>query len=86
MSLWVLGLRCYLVLSQPDHCGLILLILLSLVFKGGDLTRTGQLPLVSPALQGWVVALGWGRKVAKSTRPLSEESRALEQESSTEQN
>lgn len=47
---------------QPSQCGLLLLLLLSLLFKDGGLTKAGQLLRVSPALQGWVVEVGWGRK------------------------
>ena len=62
-----LGMGCCIVLPQPRQCGFLLFLLLSLLFKGGGLTKAGQLLRVSPALQGWVVEVDWGR--SSSTNP-----------------
>lgn len=53
-------------------------LLLSLVFKVGKPD--------APALQGWVVEVGWGKNVNKTPQASQwRESRALEQERSTAQ-
>lgn len=68
---WVLGMGCCIVLSQPNQCGLLLLLSLSVVFKGRGLSRAEQLLLVSPALQGWVVELGCSRNGSKIPQGIS---------------
>lgn len=66
-----LGVGCCIVLPQPSQCGLLLLLLLALLLKGGGLTKAGQLLWVSPALQGWLVEVDWGRESHTNPQGIS---------------